>query len=134
MLRKKFLAFACVGGVATAIHYGVLIVTVNLFGVSAVWGSSLGFAVSAVANYTLNYYYTFKSNRPHADAALRFIVISSLGLALNGAIMKVGVDGLGGHYILVQLGATGVVLVWNFFGSYLWSFRDHARRPSIGKG
>jgi len=30
------------------------------------------------------------------------------------------------HYMISQLGATGMVLVWNFLGNRLWTFGEQA--------
>jgi hypothetical protein len=38
-------------------------------------------------------------------------------------MMQWGVSKLGVHYLLVQLLATGTVLIWSFTGSLLWAFR-----------
>lgn len=125
-LRKKFTSFALVGVIAAAIHYGVLIVLVQGFGVFPTLASTVGFLISAVANYVLNYTLTFNSGNPHLETAGKFMIVSVTGLLGNAAIMQVGTAVLSWPYLLVQLGATGVILFWNFFGNYLWSFRAQA--------
>ncbi|MDH4276257.1 MAG: GtrA family protein [Gammaproteobacteria bacterium] len=130
-LRKKFASFLFVGGVATAIHYGLLILLVQGFAVSPTVATTLGFTVSAVANYLLNYKLTFVSDKPHIEAAVKFIVVSSAGLVGNTAIMHFGASVMSWPYLIVQLGATAIILFWNFFGNYLWSFRARTRVISL---
>jgi putative flippase GtrA len=64
------------------------------------------------------------------ETAGKFATIAALGLALNAAIMAAGTIGLGLHYLLVQVAATAIVLLWNFSGNYLWSFREGGPRDN----
>lgn len=125
-LRKKFTSFALVGVIATAIHYGVLIFLVQGFAMSPTWATTAGFLVSVVANYALNYRLTFNSGKSHLEAGSKFFVVSLVGLAGNAAIMHAGAEMMGWPYLWVQVGATVVILFWNFFGNVLWSFRVRA--------
>jgi putative flippase GtrA len=123
---RQFFSFAGIGLIATAIQYGVLIGAVELLRVSPVVGSTAGFAISAVTNYILNYYYTFRSTRSHMSAAARFAVIAFIGLLINGVIMAALTQWLRVPYILAQLTATAVVFVWTFLGNARWSFAHTA--------
>jgi putative flippase GtrA len=121
-------AFAGVGVVATALQYGVLVMAVEWLDMNAVVGSSLGFSLSAVINYLLNYHFTFRSKNAHAVAASRFALIAAAGLALNAAVMALVIRSMHLPYIIAQLAATVVVLIWNFFGNALWSFAAQKHR------
>jgi len=125
-VKKKFISFVLVGGFATALQYAILVAGVQLLGMAPTWASSLGFAISSIFNYMLNYYVTFRSTSKHIAAASKFAVIAAAGLLINGGIMEAGVTLLGLHYLLVQVAATIIVLFWNFLGNHLWSFHDHA--------
>jgi len=118
---KRFVRFALVGGVATAIQYAILVLLVRGCGVAPTPASSVGFGLSAVANYFLNYRFTFRSNRPHGPAAAKFALLAVTGLVINAAIMHL-IVGAGVHYLLAQVCATAVVLFWNFIGNSLWTF------------
>ncbi|MGH8200236.1 MAG: GtrA family protein [Steroidobacteraceae bacterium] len=118
---SRFVRFAVVGGIATAIQYAILILLVRGFGMAPTLSSSIGFALSAVANYLLNYRFTFHSDRPHGPAAAKFGLLAATGLLINAAIMHLLVTA-GVHYLFAQVCATGVVLVWNFAGNSLWTF------------
>lgn len=120
---SQFLRFATVGGIATAIHYLILITLVNGANMNAVWASSIGFIVSAVCNYLLNYRFTFKSNVEHRRAIITFFIVASVGLVLNSLVMQIMTKYLGVHYLLAQVLATGLVLMWNFTGNRLWTFK-----------
>lgn len=118
---SRFMRFAVVGGIATAIQYAILILLVRGFGMAPTAASSIGFALSAVANYLLNYRFTFDSDRPHGPAAAKFGLLAATGLLINAVIMHLLVAA-GVHYLLAQVCATGVVLFWNFVGNSLWTF------------
>lgn len=118
----RFIRFAIVGGFATAVQYLLLVLLVHLAGVDPVWASTVGFVLSAFANYIINYHYTFGSKQRHVTALGKFAALASVGLFLNSAIMS-GLIRLGLHYLPAQLVATLVVLIWNFVGNSLWTFR-----------
>ncbi len=122
----KFLRFAFVGTFATALHYAILLILVEGFTLAEVLASSIGFAVSSGFNYALNYRYTFQSTQQHPAAYSKFILVALAGLALNGTVLTMVMHYLELHYLWAQLAATGVVLMWNFTGNYLWSFRERA--------
>jgi putative flippase GtrA len=116
--------FAGVGAIGTAAQYSVLIALVRLARTDAVLASTAGFVVGACVNYTLNYLFTFNSSKRHSEALPKFFTVALLGMGINAAIMASLVHQVGMHYLLAQIVATGLVLVWNFAGSKLWVFRE----------
>ncbi|MDD3517098.1 MAG: GtrA family protein [Chromatiales bacterium] len=129
-LSTQFLTFATVGGIATAAHYAVLALLVEMFDVAPVPASALGYLAGMVTGYLLNYRFTFRSNKRHHEAFARFALVAMMGLLLNTAIMTVGVIWLGLHYLPSQIIATGLTLFWNFAANRIWTFREdaHAER------
>lgn len=119
----RFARFVVVGGFATLLQYALLYVGVEGLHLAPVPASAIGYVLSALANYALNRRLTFRSRASHRSALPRFAVVSGTGLLLNTAIMYVGTAILSGHYLLVQIIATVLVLLWNFIGSQLWTFR-----------
>lgn len=126
-LPGQFLRFALVGSMATLLQYAVLYALVQLARADPVVASAIGYTLSAVANYALNYSYTFDSNASHGSAAVKFMTIALLGLALNSLVMKWLIY-CGLHYLAAQIVATVTVLCWNFAGGRYWTFRDRAMR------
>lgn len=117
----RIVRYLVVGGIATAIQYAILILLVRGFGMAPTPASSIGFVLSAVVNYLLNYRFTFQSNRPHGPAAAKFGVLAATGLLLNAAVMRL-MTGAGAQYLIAQICATGVVLLWGYIGNSLWTF------------
>jgi len=123
----KFLLFLGVGGLATAIQYGILILFVELWSITAIIASSVGYVVSSIANYLLNYAYTFKSDEKHTKALSKFVAVAATGLLLNAFIMYVLVTALTVHYVVSQLTSTAVILLWNFVLHKTWTFKSSRR-------
>jgi putative flippase GtrA len=117
----RFIRYLAVGGIATAIQYVLLVFLVRAFGMAPTPASTIGFALSAVVNYLLNYSFTFRSDRPHGPAAAKFAVLAGSGLLINAIIMHVMVTA-GVRYLIAQVCATGVVLFWGFIGNTIWTF------------
>ena len=116
-IASQFLRFA------TAILYLILVALVHAVNMNAVWASSIGFIVSAVCNYLLNYRFTFRSNVEHRRAVAKFVVVAGVGLVLNSLTMQIATENMRLHYLLAQVLATGLVLLWNFTGNRLWTFK-----------
>ncbi len=121
---KQFILFAAIGAVGTAAHFLTLILLVEAAGVSAVWATTAGFMVGALINYFLNYHLTFKSDKAHHEAMLKFFTVALVGAGMNMLIMYIGVDVLVQYYLLVQVAASSIVLLWTFSANKLWTFSE----------
>lgn len=121
----QFVRFVGVGGIATALMYLLLIALVEGLSTPPVAASVAAYSLSAVFNYAANYRYTFDSRVPHRRALPRFMLIAMAGLALNTLIMYLMTAIATAHYLLAQIVATGVVLVWNFVANRRWTYAAH---------
>ena len=124
---QQFLSFAAVGALGTAVHYLLLIALVSSGTAQPLPASAVAFTAGAAVNYALNYRFTFASRKRHAEAASKFYLVALVGLLINSAIMAVGVNRFDWHYLLTQLLATGIVLVWGFAANRAWTFRERHR-------
>ena len=123
----QFLLFAGIGAIGTLGHYTTLIVLVQFWAVDPVFASSFGFVVGAIVNYILNYHFTFQSDKRHAEALTKFLIVATIGAGINGVIMYIGIENTSINYMIVQIFATAVVLLWNFVVNKLWTFAHHGR-------
>lgn len=119
---RDFLRFAAVGAVATAAHYTVLLTLAELAGMNPVAATVCGFCVGAVVSYTLNRIYTFAVRPAYGRGLAKFFLVVGVGAVLNAAIVAFFIS-FGLHYMIAQVIATGVVLIWNFAGARLVVFR-----------
>ena len=121
---RQFVSFAGVGAVATAAHYLVLIGLVQFYGLNPTLASGIGAVVGALISYGLNYHYTFRSNNSHALSLAKFFAVAGIGLVLNSISMLICIEVFGVHYLLSQVLATGLVLIWSFTMNRAWTFRE----------
>ena len=122
VLASQFSRFLLVGGFSTLLQYLILAFLVHTAGTDPVVASSIGYALSALVSYDLNYRLTFRSRVPYFGGIARFALVHAMGLLLNGTIMATGTQALGLHYLVAQVAATVVVLFWNFFANRRWTF------------
>jgi putative flippase GtrA len=121
---SRFVYFTGVGAITTLIQYSVVIGLAQLRNASPVLTSAVGFILGAVVSYILNYRYTFQSTNDHSGAMIKFMVVALIGLILNTFIMAVATEYFSLHYLIAQIIATGLVLIWNFSVHLLWTFRE----------
>lgn len=115
-LIQQILRFGVVGGGAFAIDYGIMIFLTEVFGVNYLISSAISFTVSVIFNYILSIKWVFNTtdDRSQTQDFVVFIVLSVIGLGINQLIMWLAVDLLGIFYMLSKIGATAVVMVYNF--------------------
>ena len=115
-LINQILKFGVVGGIAFIIDYSVLFICTEFFGIYYLISSLISFSVSTVFNYIASIKWVFDVNQKKSQKKnfILFIVFSVIGLGLNQLIMWFGVDMLHIHYMLVKIGATAIVMVFNF--------------------
>ena len=114
--------YGVVGLIGTAVHYTLMAILIRGLSAEVVLASTLGAIAGALVNYVLNYFYTFRSDRHHHEAIVRFWIIASIGWGINAGILAINEYLLGMHVILAQLTATAVVFVITFFMNRRWTF------------
>jgi len=122
-ILSQFFYFTGVGVVGTLIQYVVLLVSRNQTTAPPILASGVGFVLGAFVSYILNYRYTFRSVKNHREAITKFMAVVLIGLLLNTFVMLVGAEFFVLHYLLAQILATVIVLIWNFSVNILWTFR-----------
>ena len=115
-LINQILKFGVVGGIAFIIDYSVLFICTEFFGIYYLISSLISFSVSTVFNYIASIKWVFDVNQKKSQKKnfILFIVFSVIGLGLNQLIMWFGVDMLHIYYMLVKIGATAIVMLFNF--------------------
>ena len=118
-----FFWYLLAGGIATAVHYAVLLIGVEVFAFAAPASSVAGALVGALVSYFLNRHLTFPGAIVrHHQALPRFFLIALLGAALNGSLVWLGVHALAWHYLAAQALATLLVLALTFRLNRSWTF------------
>lgn len=115
-LLCQILRFGFVGGSAFVIDYGVMILLTEVFGINYLISSTISFCVSVIYNYILSVKWVFNvtGERNQTQDLSVFMILSVIGLGINQLIMWVTVDCFDIHYMISKIGATAVVMVYNF--------------------
>jgi putative flippase GtrA len=119
---RHFVRYVGVGAVATALHYAVLVLCVEVFGWPAFIGSGVGAVIGAQLAYAGNRWYTFAHRGAVGASWPRFQFTALLGALLGMAVVALGVR-LGLHYLLAQVAATLSSLLLTFAVNRAWTFR-----------
>lgn len=122
---NQFLRFAAVGAVATAVHYAVMLSLVELGGMHPVTATFVGFCCGAVVSYTLNRRFTFETRPSYGRGFAKFFFMVGIGAFINAGIVWVLTHN-GFHYMVAQVIATGLVMIWNFASARFIVFRAPA--------
>ena len=115
-LIAQFMKFGVVGVIAFFIDYGLLAFCTEILHINYLVSATIGFTVSVVFNYfaSMRYVFTHKEGMSKRREFIIFVVLSVIGLIINNACMWLGVDVMGWHYLIVKIGATIIVMIWNF--------------------
>ncbi len=115
-LIAQFMKFGVVGVIAFCIDYGILALLTEVFGVNYLVSATISFTVSVVFNYvaSMRYVFTHKEGMSKRREFIIFVVLSVIGLGINNLCMWAGVELFGIHYLITKIGATAIVMVWNF--------------------
>jgi putative flippase GtrA len=120
--KRSLLMFLFVGGFATGLQYVLALALISVLGIAVASASTIGYAISAVVNYSLNARLTFRSVGAHRNTAPRFLLVTSIGFALNYVILSCLIA-LGVHFAIAQIITTLSVILWNYAINGLWTFK-----------
>lgn len=126
-LARQFSSFLAVGVATTILHYGVLVALVEAWAVNPVWATTAGFLAAVLLSYLLNWHYTFDERPAFRSGLIKYYAAVSVGLALNAGTMAI-LSAWGLYYVLAQVIATGIALIWNFFAARLVVFKSDVNR------
>jgi putative flippase GtrA len=124
ILSKQMFSFLVTGCLATALHFAVLGIGVNIFMWPVAVASGVGYFAGSILSYSMNYFFTFESNKKHSKAIGRFYIMVSVGWLINFIIMLALVDWAGYNKWVCQVVATCSALTWNYLISRNWVFKS----------
>ena len=114
--------YAIVGGLATLVHYLVLVSLVEQADLNAALAAMVGASCGALAAYSVNFRFTFASKAAHRNALPRFLLVAAGGALVSAALVWLGTQLLQLHYLVPQAAATALVLVAGFSMNRRWTF------------
>lgn len=115
-LFAQIMKFGVVGVVAFIIDYGLLALLTEVFGINYLVSATISFTASVIFNYlaSMRYVFTHKEGMSRRREFVIFVALSAAGLVINNLCMWAGVELLGVHYLITKIGATFIVMMWNF--------------------
>lgn len=115
-LIQQLMKFGVVGVIAFVIDYGLMVALTELAGIDYLVSATISFTVSVVFNYvaSMRYVFTHKEGMSRHREFVIFVVLSVVGLVINDVLMWVGTSLLGISYLIVKIGATALVMIYNF--------------------
>ena len=118
---RRFLRYASVGAMATATHYALLAVGVEVAHMPPPWAAASGALAGAAVSYGGNRAYSFDSAIPHCQSLPRFALVALAVAALSAAAVAIG-TATGLPYLLAQVVASILVLLVGFALNRAWTF------------
>ncbi len=115
-LFAQIIKFGFVGFLCFFIDYGIMVFLTEVVHINYLISSGCSFCVSVVVNYILSIKYVFDADKDanKIKEFLVFLILSIGGLIINQIVMWIAVDGIGIHYMISKIGATAIVMVYNF--------------------
>ena len=115
-LIEQMIKFGFVGFLCFFIDWGIMVFLTEVFGINPLISSTISFTVSVSVNYILSVTFVFETdkNANKGSQFVIFVLLSIVGLGVNELCMWLGTDLLGIHYMITKVGATAVVMVYNF--------------------
>ncbi|MBS6396887.1 MAG: GtrA family protein [Clostridiales bacterium] len=115
-LMEQIIKFGFVGFLCFFIDYGIMVLLTEIVGIEYLISSGISFTVSVVVNYILSVTFVFETdkNKNKIKEFVIFVFLSIIGLGINQLCMWFGVELLHISYLIVKIGATAVVMVYNF--------------------
>ncbi len=115
-LIEQMIKFGFVGFLCFFIDWGIMVFLTEVFGINPLISSTISLTVSVTVNYILSVTFVFETdkNANKGSQFVIFVLLSIVGLGVNELCMWLGTDLLGIHYMITKVGATAVVMVYNF--------------------
>ncbi|MBK5940706.1 GtrA family protein [Halochromatium roseum] len=99
----------------------------DLESINGALSNALGYSAGMVSSFLLNKRWTFRASGPLGRQLQRFLFLNLVGLALSSLSLLLFVDLLQGPHLAIWGITTLAVVLLNFYGNKLWTFR--AQRP-----
>ena len=115
-LIEQMFNYGFVGFLCFFIDWGIMVFLTEVFGINPLISSTISFTVSVTVNYILSVTFVFETdkNANKGSQFVIFVLLSIVGLGVNELCMWLGTDLLGIHYMITKVGATAVLMVYNF--------------------
>ena len=113
-----------VGGASAVADWVLFALMLYGFDLHYIVAGTISFILATALNYFLSVRFVFGASRRGArNAVILVYAVSSVGIAINLAVLSIGVDILGIHPLLAKVAASGMAVFWNFLARYFYIFK-----------
>lgn len=123
-LSLRPLRFALSGGLATAAHWLIMALMINM-SISPTLATAVGAFIGAVVNYILQRNVTFQSNATHRSVLLRYLGVCTLAWSANLLLFSVFHHTILLSAMYAQAITTLIVALMSYFLYKRMVFNDH---------
>ena len=123
----QFFRYIFVGGVATVVDWGTVILLTEAFGIYHLVSAVFSFLAGLITNFILSKQLVFKANTAAVTPFLEFVtytVTGAVGLGLTELIMFCCTEWFLWHYMLSKAIATVLVLLWNYLSRKIFLYKE----------
>lgn len=120
---RRIMTFGAVGVVAFVVYTAAVALVVENGG-SPILGVVAGFVVGTAVSFYGNVRWVFETSAS-AAAGSRFVITTSIGLALNVALAWL-LTRWGVHYLVMTIIIFTIVPAFNYLGHRFWTFAEGA--------
>ena len=113
-LYIQLFRYLFVGGMATVVDTGSLVLLTSHFGINYLVSAPIAFLLGITTNYVLSILWVFRSSGKMKREIMLFVLIGVTALILNEAIMYSLVSLLAIFYLFAKLVSIAATMMWNF--------------------
>lgn len=139
--RMRFLKFATVGAIGTAVDFSIYNLLNIVFHIQPVISQVFSFSLAVVNNFLWNRHWTYPESRAKAvhhqmvqfglinvgGLIIRTPIIAGLehpiGIFAGRFVVQAEAASVIGHNVALAV-AIGIVMLWNYFANRYWTYND----------
>ena len=121
--RNYAIKFFIAGLLSTCAQYALFLLLASVFDVEMLLATTGGYLFGSIANYMINYYFTFNSTVAHYESLISFYVMVIFGALCNALIMYLMVNFFSLNLWAAQIISTTIIFGFNFFISKRFIFK-----------
>ncbi|MBI2939172.1 MAG: GtrA family protein [Chloroflexi bacterium] len=124
LIQVRFLRFCVVGLSGVVVNYALLFTLHGLLRLPLLIASAIAVQTAIVNNYLWNHWWTWAAGPLTLGRGLKFNFVSLGGLVISVAALNLLVSWLSLHYLIANLVAIGIAMIWNFAVNSAWTFQN----------
>ncbi|MHB1132647.1 MAG: GtrA family protein [Chloroflexota bacterium] len=130
--RQRFVRFGLVGTSGLLVNSIVLFLGYEVASLPLTIASILAVETAIANNYLWNNLWTFAQRTFSLAKFLKFNLVSLAGMALTVATLTSLVQYFGWHYLIANVFAVAITMLWNFVANSLWTWSGVGQDAQTG--